>query len=74
MRLGTNQKAVIRHMKGHKDGYFIGTWGTYSETNRIMASLMKRGLVFQEHIDRKTRAPGPTFRWKLTEAGREIDV
>lgn len=64
-RLGDNQRSVLQALKRHST-YFHGcgwVWNSRSGTEKILDSLVKRGLVevvAGQHTDRV---------WRLTKAG-----
>ena len=69
--LGVNQRAMLGSLKDHK-GWSRGCgwiWSTNGETEKILESLVKRGLVVKEATT--TFRGYPSTRYVLTEAGKE---
>jgi len=66
--LGDNQRSVLKALQRHgsyrRGGAWV--WNSWSGTERILESLVKRGLV--EVIDPRVNVP--TYR--LTEAGKAV--
>lgn len=66
LKLGRNQKAILRAMQRRHDTYSEGcgwVWDTHRGTVRLLDTLVKHGLV--ETVDRR----GVTV-YRLTDAGR----
>ncbi len=77
MRLGNTQRSILRSLVEHKswfgEGYGCGwIWGNYSNTKRLLDSLVKRGLV--DVTEEKGNMPynkTTTYRvYRPTEAGK----
>lgn len=68
--LGDRQRAVLselaRHGRWEPGGGWI--WNTYSETRRILDSLVRRGLVAVD--ERSTHRGGSYSVYTLTDEGR----
>lgn len=69
-RLGKTQRWCLMEMAKRRDGWYPGcgwVWDNWSGTDRIMASLARRGLV--ERTGTGTQGYGV---YSITDAGREV--
>jgi hypothetical protein len=70
--LGKRQQVVLRYL-GERREWYGGCgwhWGTYSETVRLMESLVRRGLVTKETCLHKHRGSYNTVYRPVVEAVR----
>lgn len=83
--LGKNQRGVLRALQSDRYGgvWYPGCgwiWSTRSETERLLDSLVNRGLATREERTAQRGAPGRyqftvTYqRYEITDAGRAVDA
>jgi len=68
MKLGSTQKSVLRSLTQHSGFWHRGCgwlWDTYSGTERVLDSLVRRGLV-----DRSLRESRLGYRYDINDAGK----
>jgi hypothetical protein len=76
-QLGKTQASVLAALKRHGGGWYDGcgwVWSNYSETTRLMESLVKRGLVAKSEIEVGGHFGGPKFNramYRLKEEEKE---
>ena len=72
--LGKNQNGLLRAMQRRHSTYSAGcgwVWDTHRNTERILDTLVKRGLVDVSEVERR----GQTFRvYRLNDAGRAYET